>query len=123
MGMTVCQPQHEQKVFLGHGQLRSFTPGENPCQQPEDFVDRREDQVEDVENGDYPARDHFRVTLGEGLGGDLAKDQDAESHQTDHHRQPAVGRKTVGNLGRQGGSEHVDKVVADQDGDQQLLGS
>jgi hypothetical protein len=69
-----------------------------------------------------PARDRLRVTLGEGLGGNLAEDQDPEGHQTDRNCQSTVLGIAVGDLGGQCGSEDVDQVVADQDRDQEVLG-
>jgi hypothetical protein len=55
MGVAMGEPQHEQEVLLGNWQLRTLAPGENPCQEPEDFVDRCENQVENVQNGRDPA--------------------------------------------------------------------
>ena len=119
MGMAVGEPQHEQEVLLGHWQLGAFAPREETRQEPENLVERSQDQIEDIEDRRNPARDEFSVSLGQGLGGDLAEDQDPEGHETYDQCQSAVFGVAVSDLRREGGGEHVDQVAADQNGDQE----
>ena len=121
MGVAVGEPQHEQEVLFGHRQLWTLTPGEEPRQEAENLVDWSQDQIEDIENRRDPARNRLGMALGKGLGGDLAEDQDAEGHEADNHRQATVFGVAVGDLCREGRGEHVDQVVADEDGDQEVL--
>jgi hypothetical protein len=63
------------------------------------------------------------VALRQRFGRDLAEYQDPQRHKTDNHRETAVRRHAVGDAGRQRRGEDVDQIVANQNCDQEVLGS
>ena len=89
--------------------------------QAEQEVQGGQQDDEHVDEGSGEHGELFGVVLGDGLGGDLAEDQDHHGDDGGGNSGTTVAQQVNEEQGADGGQGDVDHVVADEDGGDQLV--
>ena len=116
--------------FLG-GQARLTDAPRVKSQQPQqavgDDVDQPHHRVQQFqqrrEDGAGREGDAFRVQGGDGLGGDLCEHQQHQGQQQRADGDAGITQQANGDDGDDGGRQHVDQVIANQDQADQAVGT